>query len=315
MAMSFVYQVTNKISHNKEGSSLTHKARVQQLTDAAKIIDEKYHLKDLNNLKLKHITHVMETWKDRGLSAGTMKNRTASLRWLCQKIGKQNMLPRDNQKLGLEARKIDYNTDKGWTPSKELKADLPDVQRLHLELMRNFGMRFEEAAKFKPEENIKGEKIDIIYGTKGGRDREFDLSHQRGLGEQRTVELSFDKQKEVIQELNEYLQKNNVESLSRMYDKYKNFENNTRYIYEKVGITKEGIGTSHGLRHQYAQDRYEQMTGWKPPAQLSDGERREFRASLTRDMRELDRSVRMTISEELGHGRSQVTSNYVGSWK
>jgi site-specific recombinase XerC len=315
MAMSFVAQVNDKVARNKEGSGLTHKARQTQLKDAAKIIEKEYRLKDLNNLKLKHVQHVISTWKDSGISPATMKNRVGNLRWLCKKIGKQNMLPRDNKSLGLESRIINYNTDKGWAPSKDLKSELPDAQRLHIELMRNFGMRFQEAAKFKPEENARDNLIHVVYGTKGGRDRDLEFVREKNIGEERTFSLTYEKQHQVLAELKDFLKDNRVESLSRMHEKYKNFVNNTRYVHKESGITKEGVGTSHGLRHKYAQDRYQQMTGWKPPAQLSLEERKAFRASMTPEMRETDRAARSAISEELGHGRRQVSSNYVGSWK
>ena len=63
----------------------------------------------------------------------------------------------------------------------------------------------------------------------------------------------------------------------------------------------------HGLRHAYAQDRYEELTGWKCPATGGPG-----RHSVTPEQLELDREVRFTISQELGHEREQVTVAYLG---
>jgi hypothetical protein len=80
-------------------------------------------------------------------------------------------------------------------------------------------------------------------------------------------------------------------------------------------MTKEGVGTSHGLRHAYAQDRYSDITGWKSPATMTVEERKEFRDLMTQEDREKDRLARQEVSEELGHGRSQVASNYIGSWR
>jgi hypothetical protein len=36
---------------------------------------------------------------------------------------------------------------------------------------------------------------------------------------------------------------------------------------------------------------------------------------MTQEDREKDRLARQEVSEELGHGRSQVASNYIGSWR
>ena len=62
-----------------------------------------------------------------------------------------------------------------------------------------------------------------------------------------------------------------------------------------------------GLRHAYAQARYEELTGWKCPA--TGGPDRKI---LTQEQRELDREARLIISRELGHEREQVTVAYLG---
>ena len=60
-------------------------------------------------------------------------------------------------------------------------------------------------------------------------------------------------------------------------------------------------------RHAYAQGRYEELTGWKPPA-------RGGRATntLSPEQRALDRQARLAISHELGHERLAIVSVYVG---
>ena len=71
--------------------------------------------------------------------------------------------------------------------------------------------------------------------------------------------------------------------------------------------TRAGLSNLHGLRHAYAQERYEELTGWECPA--TGGPNGE---SLTPEQRELDRDARLTISQELGHEREQVTAAYLG---
>ena len=63
----------------------------------------------------------------------------------------------------------------------------------------------------------------------------------------------------------------------------------------------------HGLRHAYAQIRYEELTGWKAPA--AGGPKSK---TLTPEQREIDRKARLVISQELGHEREQVTTAYLG---
>ena len=62
----------------------------------------------------------------------------------------------------------------------------------------------------------------------------------------------------------------------------------------------------HGLRHHYAQTRYEEITGWKSPAAGGPPRR-----SLTGAQRRMDRSARREIAEELGHGRASIVAVYI----
>jgi hypothetical protein len=64
----------------------------------------------------------------------------------------------------------------------------------------------------------------------------------------------------------------------------------------------------HGLRHAYAQLRYEALTGWKPPAAGGPSTQ-----SLTVSQRLADFEARLIISRELGHERIEITKVYLGS--
>lgn len=70
---------------------------------------------------------------------------------------------------------------------------------------------------------------------------------------------------------------------------------------------KAGIHGVHGLRHNYAQERYRQLTGWQSPARSG------LRSSqLSQVQRQRDLSARLLLSEEMGHGREQITAVYLG---
>ena len=77
-------------------------------------------------------------------------------------------------------------------------------------------------------------------------------------------------------------------------------------IFERQTATA-GIGKTHGLRHEYAQTRYKELTGWKAP--VAGGKHRH---DLTPKERSIDRFARLVISRELGHEREQITANYLG---
>ena len=70
---------------------------------------------------------------------------------------------------------------------------------------------------------------------------------------------------------------------------------------------RSGLSRMHGLRHAYAQNRYEELTGWKCPAAGGPD-----RKSLTTEQRQSDREARLIISFELGHEREAMTAAYLG---
>jgi len=76
------------------------------------------------------------------------------------------------------------------------------------------------------------------------------------------------------------------------------YEGNTR---------RAGLHHMHGLRHAYAQNRYQELTGWSCPAAGGPVTR-----ELTPEQREQDLEARLTISRELGHERASVISAYLG---
>jgi integrase len=72
-------------------------------------------------------------------------------------------------------------------------------------------------------------------------------------------------------------------------------------VMRSCGITRnEGI-TSHGLRHQYAQERYRELAGVDSPV----------RSGAQID-RESDHAARQVVAEELGHSREGITTHYLG---
>ena len=68
-----------------------------------------------------------------------------------------------------------------------------------------------------------------------------------------------------------------------------------------------GYRKLHGLRHAYAQARYEELTGWKAPAAGGPVSR-----ALSPGQKVMDRHARRTISHELGHIRLQISGVYLG---
>ena len=299
--ISLEAQMTYAVKRANVGSEATKANRMTMLKAIAIELKKDFRLQKLDNLKAKHVQHLVDKWKKEGKSVRTVKNRVASLRYLANDVlKKENMIPHSNSELKIERRISDFNTDKGWTPTEEFKQNLPENQQIHVDLMRNLGLRYEEAAKFRPHDADKGTKIAVFWGTKGGRPRELEITNE--------------KQRETLDRAKEFVDRNYQESMIPRELTWKKFDDHTRNIYTNVGMTKEGVGTPHGLRHQYAQDRYEAITGWKPPAQRTEEDRRHFKLNMTQEEKDIDTRARLQITSELGHGRIDVVSNYIGSW-
>jgi Integrase len=222
-----------------------------------------------------------------GLGVGTIKNRMAELRWWAEKIGKQNVVARENDHYGIGKRQYVTNVSK----ARELTAgDLSKISdpytRMSLQLQGVFGLRRGESIKIRPEWADRGGKLVLKdTWTKGGREREIPIRNEE--------------QRRVLDEVKRFAGRGSlIPAGSRYVEQLRRFE------YQ---CATAGIDRVHGHRHQYAQTRYREITGWAAPA--AGGPRSK---ELTPAQRELDREARLTISQELGHEREQITAIYCG---
>jgi len=238
------------------------------------------------SLKGKHVEALLQRWQTEGLSAGTLKNRMAHLRWWAEKVGKAGILPADNTKLGIPERHHVAHENK----VKELDNKLDQITdphvRMSLRLQAAFGLRREESIKFQPRYADHGGHI-AIKGSwaKGGRDR--------------TVPITTPEQRMVLDEAHRLAGVGSLIPANKTYIQQ-------RHVYD--GQCKAaGLSNMHGLRHGYAQTRYLVLTGWKAPAAGGPSTQQ-----LTPVQHSQDQVARQTISRELGHERLHVTTVYLG---
>ena len=158
---------------------------------------------------------------------------------------------------------------------------------MSLQLQAAFGLRREEAIKFQPSYADRGDHIALKGSwTKGGRER--------------TVPITTTGQRDVLQAAHRLAGTGSLIPANKTYIQQ-------RHIYD--GQCKAaGLSNMHGLRHRYAQMRYETLTGWKSPAAGGPGT-----AQLDLSQRLADQQARQQISRELGHERMKVTAIYLGS--
>jgi hypothetical protein len=115
----------------------------------------------------------------------------------------------------------------------------------------------------------------------------------------REIPIRNAEQRQVLDEAKRFAGKGSLIPAGRSY-----VQQLHRFEYQ---CDRAGIHRVHGHRHQYAQERYRELTGWSAPA-LGGPRSRE----LTPAQKTVDREARLTISSELGHEREQVTAIYLG---
>ncbi|VFR89316.1 Integrase [plant metagenome] len=282
------YTLRQLCQRNRDGSHNTQADRMRSLSLAARKLREAgFRQMKASSLKGKHVQALLDRWLGEGLSSGTIKNRISHLRWWAEKIGKAGILPADNTKLGIPERRYVTNESKAKELGDRLDRITDPHVRMSLRLQAVFGLRREESIKFQPCYADRDNHI-AIKGSwaKGGRDR--------------TVPITTPEQRAVLDEVHRLA---GSESLTPPYKTYIQ----QRHVYD--GQCKAaGLSNMHGLRHRYAQIRYEVLTGWKAPAAGGLP-----KVQLSTSQRMSDLHARQQISHELGHERINVTTIYLGT--
>jgi site-specific recombinase XerC len=100
------YELKQLCRRNRDGSYATQRDRERALEQIAKQLHEMgFRHMAAASLKPRHVERLVERWKAEGLAVGTIKNRMAELRWWAEKIGKQNVIAKDNDHYGIGNRR------------------------------------------------------------------------------------------------------------------------------------------------------------------------------------------------------------------
>ena len=282
------YDLKRLQAAHKHGSHGTRTARSYALAQVANMLHD-LGFKGLRatGLRRKHIAALVGEWKRQGRADGTMKNRMAHVRWWAERIGRPGVVP-SNKELGIADREYVTNEDRSVVLDPEKLALVEDqhvVMALRLEAA--FGLRREEAIKFTPSRDDRGDRIRLKGSTtKGGRPREIPVRNEG--------------QRRLLDEARKLVGSGALIPPDRNYKRQlKVYEDQTRAA---------GLYRMHGLRHQYAQTRYEEITGWKSPAAGGP-----LRRTLTGPRRRIDAAARRTVARELGHDRAGILGVYIGN--
>lgn len=294
MKIDIFVDLMRLVRRNRDGSYATQAARREVLAQVAHDLkDMGFRTLPATGFKPKHVAALVKRWQTSGIAVGTMKNRMSHVRWWAEKVGKQNCVPRTNAELGIGRRRYVTNISKALVlASGDLEKITDERLRCSVELQQAFGLRREECLKFQARYALAGLTADAVQEIqlkptwcKGGRARAVPVTdeHQRAVLARATA---FCESGSMIPKDLKY-----VDQLRR---------------YESA-VEKAGMSKLHGLRHAYAQRRYQQLTGWPAPAAGGP-----VSAQLTQQQRVVDRAARLQVSAELGHNREEITAVYLG---
>lgn len=283
------YSIKKVCDRNRDGSHATRNNRERILDQCARQVKALgfQHVKTVQDLKPKHVHKLVESWQKTSLSSGTIKNRMSALRWLAEKTGQGNLVKPDNQQYGIEDRVYVTNQDKSVVFDQQRIDEIahPHVRAAAM-LQREFGLRREEAIKFQPVYADRGDRLQLKASwCKGSRERDIPIRK-----ESQREALAF---------------AHKVAGTGSLIPQSKNYVEHLRTFENQMA--KMDLGRTHGARHGYAQERYQELTGRECPA---CGGR--VSAQLDKAEKEQDRQARLTISAELGHRRESITASYIG---
>jgi integrase len=248
------------------------------------------------NLGNRQVAFMVGRWVARGLEPGTIQLFLSYLRTFVEWIGHSGMVLSAAEYVDDPARitrSFAAVEDKSWSAHGVIPdAKIAEVSAFdayvgcQLLMALRYNMRVREAIMCIPHAAEIDGQLEIKRGTKGGR--------------QRFVPIDTPEKRAALEAAKALVASG--AHLGRPGRTLKQNLRRFRYVMQRFGITKADLGvTAHGLRHEYANDRYQQFAG--TPSPVRGGAPIE---------READRTARLRVAEELGHSRGSISSAYLG---
>lgn len=286
-------------------SEATMTARRMRLYKAFKLLASASHVRTLSEFKPKHLPLMIETWNKAGIASRTQVQIFSVVKWFWRMHG-----------MSRDVRSIkDYAKDPGRYVvraaaqfDRSVSARVDDMPALFKRLDERdvrigafarlawaLGLRKLECIRLHPHEDFTGTTLEITRGAKGGRERSISLA------------VAGDERAAVAREAIDTLRRiTPIGGHAGWPDKtLQQSKWHFEYHMKASGLTKAAIGaTFHGLRHDFANDRLEDLAGVTSPV----------RGGACIDYRVLDEYQRL-VSRQLGHNRPQITSAYCGSMR
>jgi len=291
------YQIRQIMKYNRDGSPDQQQARHQSLMRDFKHLQEHrgYSRRfDVHRFGKKEVCRLVHDMKEKGLSHRTIANRLVHLRWLASKVGREDQIP-SNKDLGLRLRQNEpgHGENKAMPLLPEHLENMDPRMQLVNELKAAFGLREEEALKFQHRyATSASEKYIRLKSswTKGGRPRVIEVVNQQ--------------QVDLLNRVKAHQIEHREKSMIPRGMKYMSYKKAVQAVSTQLGIK------GHGFRHQWAQQRFEQISGLRAP--IAGGPR--YTDLSPDDQARWDKAARL-VNSELGHGkgREDITATYIGA--
>lgn len=290
------YQLKMIMKYNRDGSPNTQQTRFNNLMRGLKHLQEErgYGERwDIQKFGRKEVCRIVNDWRESGkVSHGSMRNYASNFRWLAERVGNGDTIP-NNQDLGIQSKTNHENY--GVTKAVELDqsnlALLGEREQLATELRAAFGLRTEESLKFSHQYATERQSEIRLKGSwcKGGRER--------------TIPVTNEYQQDLLNRVGRFQQEQGDRSMIPNHRTFKSYYRDYNEARQNANVP------GHGLRHQWAQDRFKEVSGLdaphaggRPYSELDQAEKERY---------ELAEKV---VNHELGHGagRQDITATYIG---
>lgn len=273
-------------------------------------------IQNLSDLSGKHAVALISYWKDEDQAAATIQTKLSALRKFFTLVGKEDALPKAVKLYDMLAQKgIDHGglrrtqvatTSKSWSmkgvdPHQVVKDVYAEDSLVGIQLKCEvlFGMRLNEVLHWQPNATDDPRRLLILDGAKGGRVRFVDYSSD-------PVRAAL--QRQLVEEAKIAAQMHPRGVLLRKRQTVQQAKDRFYTVMRKVGVTKAQLGvTGHGLRHEFAANLYEEISGLRPPVEgVHTQQEYEDRLGAVEQ-------AELAVSRALGHARPSISSAYNGS--
>ena len=280
--------INKAFRHTRQGSIKTRHRYEDGMNHFAKFLAEAFKKQNLNKIEDKHLQSYIEQMQESGYSKSYVTTNLSAIRYFIDLKGGDSRRLSTNKELGVEHRTKEdrIGSNKAWSEAEvnkfiEYAEKNKEIRYADMvKLAYSQGLRIHEVARLDKSQLVKSlqEEILIVKG-KGGLLRKIPL-HNR----------------ELVQKLCDNTKNGEKVFINKNEKTHKVINNLQVFIYNhnKEFSNKEDRNlTFHGLRHAYAQNRYQYF--------INKGVD--------------DYNARLKVSKELGHFRVEITDIYLNKKK